>query len=145
MAIINAIGFRLGAFHFENRDCERRNIALIFRDIQYSYSGHQFRDLDWLISSDMTAASDIPKRLLFSETIEMGHRITLYLRRLLPSPPNLRKSRYPHPSHAFSQLRRPKLKASLSSTKQAMSVRVQYSWPLPSSRLARIFLTSRPL
>jgi hypothetical protein len=44
-SIINAVGFRPGAFHFEKRDCERRNISLIFRDIQYSYGGRQFRDL----------------------------------------------------------------------------------------------------
>jgi superfamily II DNA helicase RecQ len=48
-SIIKAIGFRPGAFHLEKRDCERKNISLIFRDIKYPCRGHQFRDLDWLI------------------------------------------------------------------------------------------------
>jgi Helicase conserved C-terminal domain len=51
--------------------------------------GYEFHDLDWLIPPDLTKASDLPKRLVYCETIEMGHRLTVYLRSLLP--PHLRK------------------------------------------------------
>lgn len=82
--IIHSIGLRSGSFHLEKRDCERKNVSVTFRTIKYPFSGYKFRDLDWLVSSLVLKASDLPKRLLFSATIEMGHRITLYLRSLLP-------------------------------------------------------------
>ena len=82
--VIRRIGFRAGNYHFDRRDCERHNVDYIFRDIQFASTAHAFRDLDWLIPPDLRKASDIIKRLLFTDTIERGHRITLYLRSLLP-------------------------------------------------------------
>ena len=87
-AIIKSVGFKAN-FHFEKRDCERHNVDLIIREIKYPCTGHEFRDLDWLIPPGITKASDLPKQLVYCETIEMGHRLTLYLRSLLP--PHLRK------------------------------------------------------
>ena len=86
--VIQSVGFK-DTFHFEKRDCERHNVDLIIREIKYPCTGHEFRDLDWLIPIDITKASDLPKRLVYCETIEMGHRLTLYLRSLLPA--HLRK------------------------------------------------------
>jgi hypothetical protein len=56
--VLRRIGFRHGAYHFDKRDCERHNVDYIFRNIQYAYTGHIFRDLDWLIPADMQKASD---------------------------------------------------------------------------------------
>jgi hypothetical protein len=52
--------------------------------IEFAHTEHVFRDLDWLIPADLQKPSDIVKRLLFTDTIEHGHRITIYLRSLLP-------------------------------------------------------------
>ena len=81
--VIRSVGFKSN-FHFEKRDCERRNIDLIIREIKYHCTGYEFHDLDWLIPPDLTKASDLPKRLVYCETIKMGHRLTVYLRSLLP-------------------------------------------------------------
>jgi superfamily II DNA or RNA helicase len=86
--VIRSVGFKSN-FHFEKRDCERRNVDLIIREIKYPCTGYEFHDLDWLIPPDLTKASDLPKRLVYCETIEMGHRLSVYLRSLLP--PHLRK------------------------------------------------------
>ncbi|TFY62997.1 hypothetical protein EVJ58_g3507 [Rhodofomes roseus] len=83
--VLRCLGFRRGRYHMDRRDCERININIIFRDVQYAYSGYDFRDLDWLVPENMTKAGDVPKRLVFCETIELGHRVTLYLRSLLPA------------------------------------------------------------
>lgn len=82
--VIRLLGLRRGEFHFEKRDCERYNVDIIVRDIVYNCSGYEFRDLDWLIPIGMMKASDVPKYLLYCESIELGHRIVLYLRKLLP-------------------------------------------------------------
>jgi superfamily II DNA helicase RecQ len=82
--VIRSVGFK-DSFHFEKRDCERHNVDLIIREIKYPYTGHDFHNLDWLIPVDITRVSDLPKRLLYCETIEMGHRVTMYLRSLLPT------------------------------------------------------------
>jgi superfamily II DNA helicase RecQ len=81
--IIRSVGFKSN-FHFERRDCERHNVDLIIREIKFPCTGHEFRDLDWLVPSNLTRASDLLKRLVYCETIEMGHQLTLYLRSLLP-------------------------------------------------------------
>jgi hypothetical protein len=101
--VIQSVGFK-DSFHFEKRDCERRNVDIIIREIKYPYTGHNFRDLDWLIPLDITRASDLPKRLLYCETVEMGHRVTMYLRSLLP--PHLRRDarrivRHMHSHHCI--------------------------------------------
>lgn len=82
-AVVQAMGFK-DSFHFEKRDCERHNVDLIIREVKFPCSGYEFRDLDWLIPPDMTKASDLPKIVIYCETIEMGHRVTQYLRSLLP-------------------------------------------------------------
>ncbi|KAJ7212960.1 P-loop containing nucleoside triphosphate hydrolase protein [Mycena pura] len=79
---VKLMGFRPG-FHLEKQDCERYNVALIVRRIKYTSSGLEFRDLDWLVSLDLTKASDALKYLLFVQSIEQGHRIVNYLRSLL--------------------------------------------------------------
>ena len=68
--VLRRIGFRHGAYHFDKRDCERHNVDYIFRNIQYAYTGHLFRDLDWLTPADMQKASDAVKCLLYSNSVE---------------------------------------------------------------------------
>ncbi|KAF7983684.1 hypothetical protein HWV62_19595 [Athelia sp. TMB] len=87
-AVIQSACFK-STYHFERRDCERRNVEIIFREIKYNVSGYEFRDLDWLIDRGLLKASDILKCIIYCESIELGHRVTLYLRSLLP--PHLRK------------------------------------------------------
>lgn len=82
--VIRRVGFRQNNFHFDRRDCERHNVDYVFRNIQFASTGHVFRDLDWLIPVDLRKPSDLAKRLLFTDTIERGHRITLYTRSILP-------------------------------------------------------------
>ncbi|THH15434.1 hypothetical protein EW146_g5036 [Bondarzewia mesenterica] len=82
--VLRHLGFRKGAYHLDRRNCERRNVDFVFRDVMYSSTTHQFRDLDWLIPQDMVKASDLPKRVVYCDTIELGHRVTSYLRTLLP-------------------------------------------------------------
>lgn len=76
--IIRIIGFRRGEFHFEKRDCERRNVDIIIREIAYNRSWYDFRDLDWLIPVGLMKPSDVAKILLYCETIELGHRIVIF-------------------------------------------------------------------
>ena len=82
--VIRRVGFRQNNFYFDRRDCERHNVDYVFRNIQFASTGHVFRDLDWLIPVDLQKPSDLAKRLLFTDTIERGHRITLYTRSILP-------------------------------------------------------------
>lgn len=82
--ILKYLGFSEDAYHLDKQNCERDNIDFVFREIRYAFTGYEFRDLDWLIPEDMEAVSSIPKRMLFVDTIELSHRITLYLRSLLP-------------------------------------------------------------
>jgi superfamily II DNA helicase RecQ len=44
--VVRSLRFRKGQYYFEKRDCERHNVDLIFRDIKYTCTGHEFRDLD---------------------------------------------------------------------------------------------------
>ncbi|KAJ7494343.1 P-loop containing nucleoside triphosphate hydrolase protein [Mycena galericulata] len=85
---VKLMGFRPG-FHLEKRDCERRNVALIVRPIKYTTSGLEFRDLDWLVQAIIEKLSNTPKRLVFMQEIDGGHRLVNYLRSLLP--PHLQK------------------------------------------------------
>ncbi|KAK7026541.1 P-loop containing nucleoside triphosphate hydrolase protein [Favolaschia claudopus] len=78
------MGFRAG-FHLEKQDCERRNVALIVRVIRYTSSGLVFLDLEFLVPPGITKASDVPKYLVFVQSIEQGHRVVNYLRSLLPA------------------------------------------------------------
>ncbi|KZP28196.1 P-loop containing nucleoside triphosphate hydrolase protein, partial [Athelia psychrophila] len=77
-AIVQSACFK-STYHFERRDCERRNVDIIFREIKYNISGYEFRDLDWLIDYGLLKASDILKCIIYCESIELGHRVTLYL------------------------------------------------------------------
>jgi hypothetical protein len=81
--VIRSVGFKLN-FHFEKHDCEHRNVDFIIREIKYPCTRYEFHDLDWLIPPDLTKAFDLPKRLVYCETIEMGHQLSIYLRSLLP-------------------------------------------------------------
>ncbi|KAJ7230880.1 P-loop containing nucleoside triphosphate hydrolase protein [Mycena rebaudengoi] len=87
-ACIKLMGFGPN-FHLEKRDCERRNVSMIVRQIEFTHSGHEFRDFDWTIPADLEKASDAPKMLGFCQAIDLGHRLTHYLRTLLP--PHLQK------------------------------------------------------
>lgn len=87
-------------YHFERQDCERQNVDIIFRNIKYSCSGYEFRDLDWLIDSGLLKASDIAKCIIYCESIELGHRVALYLRSLLP--PHLQKDAHKIIRHMHS-------------------------------------------
>lgn len=81
---LTTMGFRQGRYHLEKRDCERHNVALVMRTINYTSSTYEFRDLDWLIPETLTKASDVLKRIVFCQAIELGHRLVIYLRKLLP-------------------------------------------------------------
>ncbi|KAJ7715202.1 P-loop containing nucleoside triphosphate hydrolase protein [Mycena metata] len=87
-ACVKLMGFQRG-FHLEKRDCERRNVAFVVRSIKYASSGHEFRDLDFLVRPDLVKASDEPKHLVFIQEIEPGHRLVKYFRSILPA--HLRK------------------------------------------------------
>ncbi|KAJ7259741.1 P-loop containing nucleoside triphosphate hydrolase protein [Mycena rebaudengoi] len=87
-ACVKLMGFGPN-FHLEKRDCERRNVSMIVRQIEFTHSGHEFRDFDWTIPADLEKASDAPKMLGFCQAIDLGHRLTHYLRTLLP--PHLQK------------------------------------------------------
>ena len=81
--ILRHLGFHEGTYHLDHRDCEHHNVTFIFQDILFPYTGYNFHDLDWLIPDDLTKATSEPKRLLYCDTIELGHRVTQYLRSLL--------------------------------------------------------------
>lgn len=82
---IRAMGMQPKRYHLEKRDCERKNVALVLRPIKFASSTYDFRNLDWLIPSTITKAYDVPKRVVFCQSIELGHRLVTYLRRLLPA------------------------------------------------------------
>ncbi|KAI0038910.1 P-loop containing nucleoside triphosphate hydrolase protein, partial [Auriscalpium vulgare] len=77
--ITHCLGFQKGAYFFDHRDCERRNVDYVFREAQFHFSGHVFKDLDWLIPKNMKRPSDLDKGIIYCDTIELGHRVTLYL------------------------------------------------------------------
>ncbi|TFY75471.1 hypothetical protein EWM64_g8541 [Hericium alpestre] len=83
--ILQRLGYRENAFHLDKRDCQCHNVDLIFRTVQFTSTGFEFHDLDWLVPEDLASASDVPKCIVYSDTIETGHRITVYLQGLLPS------------------------------------------------------------
>ncbi|KAI0781600.1 P-loop containing nucleoside triphosphate hydrolase protein, partial [Irpex lacteus] len=78
-AVMEALGFTDSNSHLDRRDCERRNIDIIFRPVQHSISTNEFLDLDELISPNLEKAADVPKTLIYCETIELGHRVAVYL------------------------------------------------------------------
>ncbi|KAI0700165.1 P-loop containing nucleoside triphosphate hydrolase protein [Cytidiella melzeri] len=82
--ITKALGFQHGNFFLERRDCERRNVDIVMRTIEYTHTTEYFRDLDWLVPADTAVVADIDKTLLYCETISQGHKIVKYLRSLLP-------------------------------------------------------------
>ncbi|KAI0309530.1 hypothetical protein OF83DRAFT_1179521 [Amylostereum chailletii] len=83
--ICENLGFDKGRFRFDKRDTRCMNVDMIFRYVMHTYTSSVFRDLDWLILATMVKATDIPKRLVYCPTIELGHRVTSYLRSLLPA------------------------------------------------------------
>ncbi|THG93323.1 hypothetical protein EW026_g7882 [Hermanssonia centrifuga] len=84
-AVTQLLGFRKNDYFFEKRNCERRNVDIVMRTIQYPFSTEGFRDLDWLIPANIHRTSDIPKTLLYCESIDFGSRVVKYLRTLLPN------------------------------------------------------------
>jgi len=76
--VVKHLGFMKCSFYLDKRDCERQNVSLTFREAKYPCSGFVFRDLDYLIPSDMTNVIDTPKQLLYCETIEVGHCVATY-------------------------------------------------------------------
>ncbi|TFY76679.1 hypothetical protein EWM64_g7331 [Hericium alpestre] len=83
--ILQCLGYHENAFHLDKRDCQHHNVDLIFCTVQFTSTGFEFHDLDWLVPEDLASASDVPKCIVYSDTIETGHCITVYLRGLLPS------------------------------------------------------------
>lgn len=72
--VLSKLGFSEGKYHLDRRDCERHNVNYIFREVS--------------------------KFILFSNTIETGHRIAVYLRSLLP--PGLQNDKYTLIRHMHS-------------------------------------------
>ncbi|KAI0065342.1 hypothetical protein BV25DRAFT_1798449, partial [Artomyces pyxidatus] len=77
--ILRCLGFTEGTYLLDRRDCEQHNVNFVFRDLRFAFTGHKFRDLDWLIPEDMRQPSDLEKWIVYCDTIEDGHRVTLYL------------------------------------------------------------------
>ncbi|KAI0312416.1 hypothetical protein OF83DRAFT_1027850, partial [Amylostereum chailletii] len=77
--ILEHLGLEQGHFYLDKRDTRRTNVDISFRDVEYTYSGDVFHDLDWTVPADMKSVMDVPKRLIYCPTIEVGHRVTLYL------------------------------------------------------------------
>lgn len=108
--VMAALGFTASNVFLDRRDCERTSIDIVIRPVQYSISTNEFLDLDELIPSDLQKVADVPKTLIYCETIELGHRVAAYLRRLLPA--HLQKDGHTIIRHANS-LNCPKCKEEL--------------------------------
>ena len=81
--IIRSVGFK-GNFNFEKCDCKHYKCRLNNWGDQNPCTGHEFHELSWLIPADLRKATNLPKWLVYYETIEMGHQLTLDLHSLLP-------------------------------------------------------------
>lgn len=88
--VFQRLALRDGYFHYERRDCARKNVDYIVRSIQHPFSGTEMRDLDWLAHEleGMSSPKQLKKCLIFTNTIEFSHRLSQYLRTHLPE--NLR-------------------------------------------------------
>ncbi|EUC59336.1 DEAD/DEAH-box helicase [Rhizoctonia solani AG-3 Rhs1AP] len=74
------------------RDCARDNLFINLRRIDHSISSAEFKDLDWLLTgSDIRSTEglkQIPKTIVYTNTVLQGYRATRYLQSRLPSIPD---------------------------------------------------------
>lgn len=82
--VLERLGFTKGDYFLDRRDCERTNIDLIIRPLQFPFGGYHLRDLDWLIPENMSSILDIEKCIVFSSSLDFTYRISESLRSLLP-------------------------------------------------------------
>ncbi|KZV61658.1 hypothetical protein PENSPDRAFT_592553, partial [Peniophora sp. CONT] len=75
--ILDRLGFSKSGlgYDLERRDCERSNVDIIVRPMKYAHSGYQLGDLDFLVPEEATRVQDIEKTVVFTVTIEEGHRV----------------------------------------------------------------------
>jgi superfamily II DNA helicase RecQ len=84
----DSLGFKGKRFSFMKLDCERTNLHLVLRRIQYSFSSGTFADLDWLLDGLQPPAEQEPwrisKTVVYVDNIMLGFKLVLYLQQLLP-------------------------------------------------------------
>lgn len=100
--VTKALGFCDGNFYLDHRDCERYNIDIVLRKVQHAYTTNEFHDLDWVVPFDIKCAADVPKTLIYCETIDLGHRLVMYLRSRLPA--KLQAAEHHYLACSFTQL-----------------------------------------
>ncbi|EJD47520.1 P-loop containing nucleoside triphosphate hydrolase protein [Auricularia subglabra TFB-10046 SS5] len=86
--VLRTLGFRRPNYIIDHHDCQRYDIDLYFRTLSHGIGGRDvlvFPDLNWLIAPDIASAADIPKTLIYCDSIELGYRVSVYLRSLLPA------------------------------------------------------------
>lgn len=84
------LGFDGPKFSFIQRDCERTNLHITVRRIEHSYTQDTFADLDWLVPGQLSYPANIPKTIIYIDSIMRGHTLVTYLQSLLP--PTLRSN-----------------------------------------------------
>ncbi|KAI0683961.1 P-loop containing nucleoside triphosphate hydrolase protein [Cytidiella melzeri] len=57
--VMKALGFHDSNFFLDRRDCERHNVDIIFRPVEYTSTTDEFHDLDWLIPPNVNSAAEI--------------------------------------------------------------------------------------
>lgn len=84
--VLDRLGFSKSGsdYHLERLDCERTNVDIIILPTKYPYSGYQLGDLDFLIPEDAGTVQEIEKTVVFTVTIEDGHRVAESVRDKLP-------------------------------------------------------------
>ncbi len=84
-ALAKALGLKQGYFVNVRYPCDRPHIKYINRIMQHPYSGNTFHDLAFLLSPDARSPADIPRTLVFCNTIELGSRVIAFLDALFPT------------------------------------------------------------
>ncbi|KAJ3555921.1 hypothetical protein NM688_g2307 [Phlebia brevispora] len=68
---------------FHNAGNDRHNVSIVTRAMQHPM--HTYADLDFVIPKDITSAEDIPKTLIYADSIDTGNAIIDHLATLLTS------------------------------------------------------------
>ncbi|KAI0763924.1 P-loop containing nucleoside triphosphate hydrolase protein [Irpex lacteus] len=84
-AIAKTLGFKPGHYVNVRYPCGRSHIKYMNLFMQYPYSGYEFFDLAFLIPPEARSPSDIPRTLVFCDTIDLGSRVITFLDALFPS------------------------------------------------------------
>lgn len=82
--VMKSLGFVEGDFTLKKLQIDNHHIMYIPRFFRHSVSGYRFLDLRWVIPLHITSILQIPKIIIFCETIDRGWRVLEYLDSLLP-------------------------------------------------------------